>query len=200
MIVVECCFFPPSPSRSVLRHTYDRLLYAHCWQNDLLLPGLSRPITRRCAMPFDIQRVLAWAGLLCACSTVHCQAVDLPVSQARQLSPIQGWTEQDRQGWYHTSAGTQLIPYDWFIALEDEPLRNSFTRTGILVDPTHPDRLPIGFSKTEGPNVSEPQVGLTCAFCHTTQFTYQGKPDSHRRRALPAIQPTLPADLPGKSG
>ncbi|MEP7151195.1 MAG: di-heme-cytochrome C peroxidase [Nitrospira sp.] len=127
-------------------------------------------------MPFDIQRVLALAVLLCAWSTVHCQAVDLPISQDRKPPLIQGWTEQDRQGWYHTSAGTQLIPYDWFIVLENEPLKNSFARTGILADPAHPDKLPIGFSKTEGPNVLEPQVGLTCAFCHTTQFTYQGNP------------------------
>lgn len=125
-------------------------------------------------MPFNIQRVLAFAGLLFALSTVHCQAVDLTVSQEQNPSGVQGWTEQDRQQWYHTSAGTQLIPYDWFVALEDEPLKNSFARTGILADPTHPDKLPIGLSKTEGLNVSGAQVGMTCAFCHTTQFTYQG--------------------------
>lgn len=125
-------------------------------------------------MLFHIQRVLACAGLLCALTTVHCQAVDLPVSQEQNPPKVQGWTEHDRQQWYHMSAGTQLIPYDWFVVLEDEPLKNTFARTGILADPAHPDRLPIGFSKTEGPNVSEPHVGLTCAFCHTTQFTYHG--------------------------
>ncbi|MBI4000185.1 MAG: hypothetical protein HY348_00170 [Nitrospira defluvii] len=125
-------------------------------------------------MPFDIQRILVLAGLLFAFTTVHCQAVDLTAPPMHNPSIVQGWTEQDRTQWYHTSAGTQLIPYDWFVALEDEPLKNSFARTGILADPAHPDRLPIGFSKTEGPNVSGPHVGLTCAFCHTTQFTYQG--------------------------
>lgn len=125
-------------------------------------------------MLFHIQRVLACAGFLCALTTVHCQAVDLPVSQEQNPPKVQGWTEHDRQQWYHMSAGTQLIPYDWFVVLEDEPLKNTFARTGILADPAHPDRLPIGFSKTEGPNVSEPHVGLTCAFCHTTQFTYHG--------------------------
>ncbi len=125
-------------------------------------------------MRSTFQRVLACVGLLCGLSTVHCQAVELPVSRQQSQSVIQGWTEEDRTQWYHTSAGTQLIPYDWFLALETEPLKNSFARTGILADPAHPDRLPIGFSKTEGPNVSEPQVGLTCAFCHTTQFTYRG--------------------------
>jgi hypothetical protein len=121
-----------------------------------------------------VQRVLAFAGLLCAFSTVHCQAVDLPVSKEQKLPNDQGWTEQDRQQWYHTSVGTQLIPYDWFVALEDEPLKNSFVRTGILADPDHPHKLPIGVSKTDGQNASPPRVGFTCAFCHTSQFTYQG--------------------------
>ena len=127
-------------------------------------------------MLFDIQRILALAVLLL-------RLLDRPLPGGRPACfagstafPHSGLDGARPAGWYHTSAGTQLIPYDWFIALEDRPLRNSFTRTGILVDPTHPDRLPIGFSKTEGPNVSEPQVGLTCAFCHTTQFTYQGNP------------------------
>ena len=127
-------------------------------------------------MPFYSQRIVVLAGLLFALSTVHCQAIDLPPPHTVGSSDTQGWTEQDRQQWYHTSAGTQLLPYDWFVVLEDEPLKNSFARTGIIPDQTHPDRLPIGFTKTEGPNVPEPTVGLTCAFCHTTQFTYQGNP------------------------
>jgi hypothetical protein len=127
-------------------------------------------------MRFYVHRVLTLAGLLFTLSAVHCRAVDLPPRQEQRPSTLQGWTEQDRQQWYHTSAGTQLMPYDWFVALEDEPLKNSFSRTGILVDPDHPDKLPIGLAKTEGPNIAVPQVGFTCAFCHTTQFTYQGNP------------------------
>jgi hypothetical protein len=126
-------------------------------------------------MTFEFQRILALAGLMCALATVHCQAVDVAVPQAQTPPAIQGWTEQDRRQWYHTSAGTQLIPYDWFVALEDEPLKNSFARTGVLADPTHPDKLPIGFAKTDMPNASPSLVGLTCAFCHTTQFTYKGQ-------------------------
>ncbi len=106
------------------------------------------------------------------------QAADAPspsssVPSGKDLN--QGWTEQDRRQWYHASAGTQFLPYDWFVALEDEPLKNSFTRTGILPDPEHPDKLPVGFTKMEGPNVQTPLVGLTCAFCHTTQFSYRGE-------------------------
>ena len=98
-------------------------------------------------MHFCPRRVVALAAVLFALSTVHCQAIDLPPPHTGSSADTQGWTEQDRQQWYHTSAGTQLLPYDWFVVLEDEPLKNNFARTGIIPDPTHPDKLPIGFAK-----------------------------------------------------
>ncbi|MBA3752959.1 MAG: hypothetical protein H0X01_02175 [Nitrospira sp.] len=72
-------------------------------------------------MSLHIQGVLACTAIVLTLSTVHCQAVDLTPSKEPNSSVVQGWSEQDRGQWYHTSAGTQLIPYDWFLALEDEP-------------------------------------------------------------------------------
>ena len=46
--------------------------------------------------------------------------------------------------------------------------------TGLVADPGHSDKLPVGFAKTEGPNIPVPQAGFTCSFCHTTQFSYKG--------------------------
>ncbi len=126
-------------------------------------------------MPFCLRRVLALAGLLFALSTVHCQAIDLPPAQHLSTADAQGWTEQDRQHWYHTSAGSQLIPYDWFVALVDDQLEKTFDQTGVLSDPTREDRLPVGLSEPKSPSPSSSPTGLNCAFCHTTQFTYQGK-------------------------
>ncbi|MGZ8384150.1 MAG: di-heme-cytochrome C peroxidase, partial [Nitrospira sp.] len=125
-------------------------------------------------MPFDVQRILALAVLLCAWSTVHCQAVDLPISQDQKPPLIQGWTEQDRAQWYHTSVGTQLIPYDWFVALQDDQLAKVFSDSGILPDPTRQDRLPVGLSDPQSEAASSSHTGMNCAFCHTTQFNYQG--------------------------
>ena len=45
--------------------------------------------------------------------------------------------------------------------------------TGLVEDPNHVDKLPVGFAKTEGASVPIPQVGFTCSFCHTTQFRYK---------------------------
>ncbi|MCI0535918.1 MAG: hypothetical protein L0Z50_11900, partial [Verrucomicrobiales bacterium] len=56
--------------------------------------------------------VLSW-GI----GPAHCVlAEELP--RARQLYLEQGWTAEERQRFYYTTQGSQLIPYDWFLALE----------------------------------------------------------------------------------
>ncbi|MEX5218014.1 MAG: di-heme-cytochrome C peroxidase [Nitrospira sp.] len=84
------------------------------------------------------------------------------------------WTEEERRQWYHLSAGTQLLPFDWFTALHNERFKADLHRVGVLPDPSNQD-LPIGFAKSSGPAIQVPQLGLTCSFCHTSEFTYQRK-------------------------
>jgi hypothetical protein len=81
---------------------------------------------------------------LAAASTVCGQATYLD----------QGWNEEQRLEFYFTAQGSQLIPYKWFLALEQTaaelPFRDAenMHRYGILTaDPTdlNPDGLPIGF-------------------------------------------------------
>ena len=125
-------------------------------------------------MHFFPRRVAALVVVLFALSNVHCQAMDLYPSQNNNPSDIQGWPEQVRQQWYHTSAGTQLIPYDWFVTLiEDESLLSAFGATGVLSNPVHPDKLPVGFAKLDRGTSSPAMVGFTCAFCHTSEFRYK---------------------------
>ncbi len=76
----------------------------------------------------------------------------------------QGWTEEQRQRWYHLDQGAESIafPYEWFIALEqpsptpdeESPLLREtafLERLGFLagkVDPElNPDGLPVGFAR-----------------------------------------------------
>jgi hypothetical protein len=66
------------------------------------------------------------------------------------------------------------MPFDWFMALNDGPFRVDLQRTGVLSDPSDDD-LAVGFAKTSGVGIRTPQLGLTCSFCHTTEFAYQGK-------------------------
>lgn len=95
------------------------------------------------------------------------------------------WTEAERQRYYHLSQGSEIIPYDWFIALEQGNNERPFisddnmTRFRLIPDPnplSNPDRLPIGFAKDErgDPVTGTVNVGLTCAGCHTAQMTYKG--------------------------
>jgi hypothetical protein len=97
-----------------------------------------------------------------------------------------------RQLYYYTSEGARLVPYDWFLHLEragsTELFRDAANmhRLGFSVDPVlpaddsaaalNPDRLPIGFARDPRPGQYDTEwVGLTCAACHSSQFTYRGR-------------------------
>jgi len=112
--------------------------------------------------------VMAWAGGL------YSQTARPPV---RFIS--QGWTQDDRSLFYTTSQGSQLVPYSWYLAL-DQPGAgtarfndNSLARYGYLEnrDATrNPDRLPLGFVKDGDTD----WLGLTCAACHTNEIDSGG--------------------------
>lgn len=94
----------------------------------------------------------------------------------------QGWTDEERQEFYHLSSGTTLLPYDWFVALEtdigDQPFSDAVEPFGLLTDPntiSNPDLLPVGLGQTSTLSTKERMVGKTCAFCHTGQIHYQGQ-------------------------
>lgn len=105
---------------------------------------------------------------------------------ARAADPIyldQGWTAEDRLTYYYLPQGSEVMPYAWFLALEepwgDRPFRNDAHMAAFRYSPmppskTNPDGLPIGFAKGLGKDGAE-WFGLTCAACHTGEFTYRGK-------------------------
>jgi hypothetical protein len=103
----------------------------------------------------------------------------------------QGWTDDQRLHFHHTAQGTRLVPYEWFMALE-QPCWSLFqcdlfasktylARFGFLSSQTasklNPDGLPIGFARQEDfydpeKKKAYPVVGLTCAACHTGELHY----------------------------
>ncbi len=105
----------------------------------------------------------------------------------------QNWSPAQRAWFYHAPQGTELLPYRWFLALEQPKLKMfgqvpKFSDTaylagfGFLPDsagPQNPDGLPLGFAKDTITDVKTGErievVGLTCAACHTGQLEYQGK-------------------------
>lgn len=94
----------------------------------------------------------------------------------------QGWSNADSLWFYNTTQGSNLMPYDLFMALEQAD-SNELFRSDALIDkyrylpqkPTffNPDGLPVGFVKDhyDGKNY----IGYTCAACHTGQVNYQGQ-------------------------
>lgn len=93
----------------------------------------------------------------------------------------QGWKPEQSLWFYNTSQGSDLIPYDFFLALEQEKSGKRFADHDNMnayrylpQKPTssNPDGLPVGFVRDnyKGKNY----VGLTCAACHTGQVNYQG--------------------------
>ena len=105
----------------------------------------------------------------------------------------QHWPADQRAWFYHTPQGTELLPYKWYLALEQPQIKlfgtvpkfsdpEYLARFGFLTDAasaTNPGGLPVGFAVD---TVADPfsgetvqVVGLTCAACHTGQLNYNGK-------------------------
>jgi cytochrome c553 len=116
-------------------------------------------------------------------SSVYAAAMALlaltPVTAAAQpVTMLPQWSDQARNTFYTTSQGSHMIPLAWFKALKrldkDEPFgADQLVRYGYIANnPPNADRLPIGFVVDRRPIVTQPQLGMTCAACHTNQLEY----------------------------
>src|SRR5271169_6437978 len=134
------------------------------------------------------------ASLACAliCSVGFVGFFMLPRAAAQPSGDLviyldQGWSQADRETYYQTSQGSQVMEYDIFLNLEvargQELFRSDANseRFGLIPQApnprTNPDGLPIGLTKTvvtEGRWKGE-QLGMNCAACHNAQLTYKGK-------------------------
>ena len=104
------------------------------------------------------QAMLSWC--LVACSGIAYGVEDVPRAAGKVIYLDQGWSADERIQFYYTSQGSQLIPYDWFLALEQpdgfrtSPLRQEYGTASIhsprerlaVAIPTH---SPLALSKTE---------------------------------------------------
>lgn len=91
----------------------------------------------------------------------------------------QGWDEDDSLWYYNTTQGSDLMPYDLFIVLEDsssqELLRSNKNMDKFRYLPQkptffNPDGLPVGYVKDT--YQGKDYIGYTCAACHTGQVNY----------------------------
>lgn len=93
----------------------------------------------------------------------------------------QGWSASDSLWFYNTTQGSNLLPYSFFLVLEQSDSSDLFRdnqnidRYGYLPQrPTmsNPDGLPVGMVRDE--YQGKAFMGFTCAACHTTQLNYLG--------------------------
>ncbi len=93
----------------------------------------------------------------------------------------QNWSPAESNQFHFTAQGSQIIPYDWFLALEQAdsttPFRDNqnFLKYRYLAQnpgPLNPDGLPVGFVSDQG--VGRAWLGLTCAACHTNEIHLGG--------------------------
>jgi hypothetical protein len=93
----------------------------------------------------------------------------------------QGWTPADSLWFYTTTQGSDLLPYDFFLALEQaksqELFRNPENMNRYRYLPqkatrTNPDALPVGM--VADTYLGKKYMGFTCAACHSSQVNYKG--------------------------
>jgi hypothetical protein len=96
----------------------------------------------------------------------------------------QGWSEADKAAFWFSPQGSLLVPYAWFLQLEQAggaaPFREDahMARLGYLVagaSERNPDALPIGFVKDRRQQDGEEMLGLTCAACHVSRLELDGQ-------------------------
>jgi len=93
----------------------------------------------------------------------------------------QGWKPADSMWFYTTTQGSDLLPYDFFMALE-KPGTSELFRSDVNLNHyrylpqkqtlSNPDALPVGFVKDK--YKGKQFLGFTCAACHTGQLNYKG--------------------------
>jgi mono/diheme cytochrome c family protein len=94
----------------------------------------------------------------------------------------QNWNESQSLWFYNTTQGSDFLPYDFFLALEqpgstelirsNENINNRYRYLPRKPTAANPDGLPVGFVKDE--YGGKEYFGFTCAACHTSQLNYKG--------------------------
>ncbi|MEM9056859.1 MAG: di-heme-cytochrome C peroxidase, partial [Pseudomonadota bacterium] len=126
----------------------------------------------------------------CVGALVACGGDDAPAIATGEAVPgaadvvnlEQGWSAEVQDALWFASFGSELMPYAWFLALEQASGTARFrddrnlAALGFLpqtATANNPDGLPVGFSRHTDEAGTE-WVGLTCAACHTGEVHYRG--------------------------
>jgi len=96
----------------------------------------------------------------------------------------QNWSDEESNWFYNVPQGSRLIPYDWFVHLEQVESQDRFLDADHIhalgyiarnIGPGNPDGLPVGFVKDASYEDGTAGLGITCAACHTNQINFKNK-------------------------
>jgi len=151
---------------------------------------------------FSVRRVsllaasaVAVAALLVSCKSTNPpppepttpKAPCKPEEQGRVVVDV-GLTEGERAIYYYTAEGSELFPYEWFLALKDisengdgAPFKTNLERFGMIYDENVPGQynLPVGMTVHTSRDTRFAGIrmlGVNCAMCHVSEWTHNGKP------------------------
>ena len=102
-------------------------------------------------------------------------------SANRIIYPDQNWDSADSLWFYNTTQGSNLLPYDILLNLEQADSQTRFLDTKNMekyrylpqkASFDNEDALPVGWVKDS--HNGKDYMGFTCAACHTTQINYKG--------------------------
>ena len=128
-------------------------------------------------------------GLPPDASAADCEPTSFDGAFAGEVTLCQNWDYQQQQEFWFLSQGSLIIPYDWFLALE-QPGSSTLFRDAAHMDGfrylpqkstlANPDGLPIGFTRDSArgnefyEDFADDWLGLTCAACHSGQIELNG--------------------------
>jgi mono/diheme cytochrome c family protein len=120
---------------------------------------------------------------LAACSR---KASEQPAASAPDIIySANGWSQAERDQYYHLAEGSELIPYTLLANLQSTktgaPFLQNMERFGFLPDhegPANPFRLSVGLTVSrsrDAANAGIEIVGFNCSACHVAELTYHGR-------------------------
>jgi hypothetical protein len=105
--------------------------------------------------------------------------------EIRVIYADNGWSQAERDQYYHLGEGSELMPYLLISNLESlktqKPFLEDMERFGFLPDhqgPMNPHGLPVGVTVSRSRNAGTAGIeiiGFNCAACHVGELTYKGK-------------------------
>ncbi len=104
------------------------------------------------------------------------RALDLGPDVDEVVTLAQNWSDTESNWFYNVPQGSRLVPYRWFLNLEQPGSKEAFTKPehfrsmGFLTRhpaPGNTDGLPVGLVRDALYEDGTEALGITCASCHT---------------------------------